>query len=101
MSSSRETSRKAIKWPVPRRSTDTNGNSKILDKNIEYICHRQPGQDIHANEGQFKNIVYIVTYFDGLIQNDESSWGNIGVIMRIKSEETTPHFKTATLHLHD
>ena len=49
----------------------------------------------YANEGLFKNIVYIVTYFD------DSSPGNIGLIMRLQNESTAPHFKTATLHLHD
>jgi len=72
-----------------------------IEKIRTQILYNNNVFSFHANEGQFKNIVYIVTYFDGLIQNDESSLGNIGVIMRIKSEETTPHFKTATLHLHD
>ena len=55
----------------------------------------------HSTDEQFKNTVYIVSYFDGIMQNDDSSFGNIGLIMRMKSGETTPHFKTATLHLND
>jgi len=49
----------------------------------------------YANEGQFKNIVYIISYFD------DSSPNNIGLIMRMQNEDIAPHYKTATLHLHD
>lgn len=49
----------------------------------------------YANEGLFKNIIYIVSYFD------DSLSGNIGFIMRLQNEGTAPHYKTATLHLHD
>jgi hypothetical protein len=49
----------------------------------------------YANEGLFKNIVYIVSYFD------DSLPGNIGFIMRLQNEGTAPHFKTATLNLHE
>ena len=66
-----------------------------IEKIRTQILYNNNVFSFHANEGQFKNIVYIVSYFD------EPSTGNIGLIMRMQNEGTAPHYKTATLHLHD
>jgi hypothetical protein len=54
-----------------------------------------------ASEGELKNTIFIVTYFDNSDDGIEPSPGNIKQIMRIKNEGAAPHFKTATLELHN
>jgi hypothetical protein len=66
-----------------------------IEKIRSQILYNNNVFSFHANEGQFKNIVYIISYFD------DSSPSNIGLIMRMQNEGQCPHYKTATLHLHD
>ena len=55
----------------------------------------------YANEGELKNTIYIVTYFDNSDDGNEPSPGNMRLIMKMKNEDTSPHFKTATLQMHN
>jgi hypothetical protein len=66
-----------------------------IEKNRSQLLYNDNVFSFYATEGEFKNIVYIVSYFD------DSSSGNIGLIMRMQNEGKTPHFKTATLYLND
>jgi hypothetical protein len=66
-----------------------------IEKIRSQILYNNNVFSFHANEGQFKNIVYIISYFD------DSSPNNIGLIMRMQNAGQCPHYKTATLHLHD
>lgn len=54
-----------------------------------------------GNEGELKNTIFIVTYFDNSDDGREPSPGNMRLIMRINDEGGAPHFKTATLLLHN
>jgi hypothetical protein len=54
-----------------------------------------------GNEGELKNTIFIVTYFDNSDDGCEPSPGNIRLIMKMKNEGGAPHFKTATLQLHN
>lgn len=54
-----------------------------------------------GNEGELKNTIFIVTYFDNSDDGREPSPGNIRLIMKMKNEGGAPHFKTATLQLHN
>ena len=55
----------------------------------------------YANEGELKNMIFIVTYFDNTDDSKDPSPGNMRLIMKIKNEGVAPHFKTATLQLHN
>ena len=44
-------------------------------------------------------VIFIVTYFDNCIDYEPSP-GNIRLIMKMKNEDLSPHFKSATLQLH-
>jgi len=55
----------------------------------------------YAIEGEFKNFIYIVTYFDNSDDRYEPSPGNIRLIMKMKNGGTAPCFKTATLQMHN
>jgi hypothetical protein len=54
-----------------------------------------------ASEGELKNTIFIVTYFDNSDDGHEPSPGNMRLIMKMKDEGGAPHFKTATLQLHN
>ena len=55
----------------------------------------------YATDGELKNTIYIVTYFDNSDDGHEPSPGNIRLIMRMNDEGGSPHFKTATLQMHN
>ena len=55
----------------------------------------------YASEGELKYTIFIVTYFDNSDDGREPSPGNIRLIMKMKNEGGAPHFKTATLQLHN
>ena len=55
----------------------------------------------YTTDGELKNMIFIVTYFDNSDDGNEPSPGNIRLIMKMKNEGTAPHFKTATLQLHN
>jgi hypothetical protein len=55
----------------------------------------------YATEGELKNMIYIVTYFDNSDDSNEPSPGNMRLIMKMKNEGGAPQFKTATLQLHN
>jgi hypothetical protein len=54
-----------------------------------------------GNDGELKNTIFIVTYFDNSDDSNEPSPGNMRLIMKMKNEGTVPHFKTATLQMHN
>lgn len=54
-----------------------------------------------GNDGELKNTIFIVTYFDNSDDSSQPSPGNMRLIMRMKDEGGAPHFKTATLQLHN
>jgi hypothetical protein len=54
-----------------------------------------------GNDGELKNTIFIVTYFDNSDDCREPSPGNMRLIMKIKDEGGAPHFKTATLQMHN
>jgi len=54
-----------------------------------------------GNEGELKNTIFIVTYFDNSDDSCEPSPGNMRLIMRMNDEGGAPHFKTATLQIHN
>lgn len=54
-----------------------------------------------GNDGELKNTIFIVTYFDNSDDGHEPSPGNMRLIMKMKDEGGAPHFKTATLQLHN
>jgi hypothetical protein len=54
-----------------------------------------------GNEGELKNTIFIVTYFDNSDDSCEPSPGNMRLIMRMNDEGGAPHFKTATLQMHN
>ena len=54
-----------------------------------------------GNDGELKNTIFIVTYFDNSDNGSEPSPGNMRLIMKMKNEGAAPCFKTATLHLHN
>ena len=72
-----------------------------IEKIRTQILYNNNVFSFHANEGQFKNTVYIVSYFDDSYDGHEPSPGNIGLIMRMQNGSRAPHYKTATLHLND
>jgi len=55
----------------------------------------------YANDGELKNTIFIVTYFDNSDDSSEPSPGNMRLIMKMKNEVGVPHFKTATLQMHN
>ncbi len=70
-----------------------------IEKSRSQIIYNNNIFSFYGTEGELKNSIYIVTYFDNLY-DDESSPGNISLIMRMKNECAVPHFKSATLQLH-
>jgi hypothetical protein len=54
-----------------------------------------------GNDGELKNTIFIVTYFDNSDDGHEPSPGNMRLIMKMKDEGGAPHFKTATLQMHN
>jgi hypothetical protein len=54
-----------------------------------------------GNDGELKNTIFIVTYFDNSDDSCEPSPGNMRLIMKMKDEGGAPHFKTATLQMHN
>ena len=69
-----------------------------IEKIRDNIIYNNNTFSFYANEGELKNSVYIITYFDEYSTNNN---GNITDIMNMYKEELTPHYKTATLYLHD
>ena len=72
-----------------------------IEKARSQILYNNNIFSFYASEGEFKNTIFIVTYFDNSDDGYEPSPGNIQLIMRMKNEGSIPHFKTATLQLHN
>jgi hypothetical protein len=72
-----------------------------IEKSRSQLLYNNNIFSFYANEGELKNTIYIVTYFDNSDDSKEPSPGNMRLIMKIKNEDTAPHFKTATLYLHN
>jgi hypothetical protein len=72
-----------------------------IEKSRSQLLYNNNIFSFYATDGEFKNTIYIVTYFDNSDDGKEPSPGNIRLIMKMKNEGTAPHFKTATLHLHN
>jgi hypothetical protein len=70
-----------------------------IEKYRSEILYNNNIFSFYANEGELKNSIFIVTYFDNS-DDGEPSPGNIRQIMKMKNEGTAPCFKTATLQLH-
>ena len=70
-----------------------------IEKYRSEILYNNNIFSFYANEGELKNSIFIVTYFDNS-DDGEPSPGNIRQIMKMKNEDTAPCFKTATLQLH-
>jgi len=72
-----------------------------IEKSRSQLLYNNNIFSFYANEGELKNMIFIVTYFDNSDDGSEPSRGNIRQIMRMKNGGTAPHFKTATLQLHN
>jgi len=72
-----------------------------IEKSRSQLLYNNNIFSFYANEGELKNLIFIVTYFDNLDDGSEPSPGNIRLIMKMKYENSAPCFKTATLHLHN
>lgn len=72
-----------------------------IERSRSQILYNNNIFSFYANEGELKNTIYIVTYFDNSDDGNEPSPGNIQLIMKMKNEGVAPHFKTATLQLHN
>jgi hypothetical protein len=71
-----------------------------IEKSRSEILYNNNIFSFYGTEGELKNSIFIVTYFDNC-DDDETSPGNIRLIMKMKNEKSAPQFKTATLHLHN
>ena len=72
-----------------------------IEKSRSQFLYNKNIFSFYANEGELKNLVYIVTYFENSDDGSEPSPGNMRLIMKMKNEGAAPCFKTATLHLHN
>jgi hypothetical protein len=72
-----------------------------IEKSRSQLLYNNNIFSFYANEGELKNTIFIVTYFDNSDDGKEPSPGNIRLIMKMKNEGGAPHFKTATLQLHN
>ena len=70
-----------------------------IEKYRSEILYNNNIFSFYANEGELKNSIFIVTYFDNCIDYEPSP-GNISLIMKMRNKEFAPHFKPATLQLH-
>ncbi len=71
-----------------------------IEKSRSQLLYNNNIFSFYANEGELKNTIFIVTYFDNSDDEKEPSPGNMRLIMRMNDEREAPHFKTATLQLH-
>ncbi len=72
-----------------------------IEKSRSQLLYNNNIFSFYATDGEFKNTIYIVTYFDNSDDAKEPSPGNMRLIMKMKNEGSAPHFKTATLQLHN
>ena len=72
-----------------------------IEKSRSQILYNNNIFSFFGNDGELKNTIFIVTYFDNSDDGHEPSPGNIRQIMKMKDEGGAPHFKTATLQLHN
>lgn len=72
-----------------------------IEKSRSQLLYNSNIFSFYANEGELKNTIFIVTYFDNSDDSCEPSPGNMRLIMKMKDEGTSPHFKTATLQMHN
>jgi len=72
-----------------------------IEKSRSQLLYNNNIFSFFGNEGELKNTIFIVTYFDNSDDGREPSPGNMRLIMKMKNESTAPHFKTATLQLHN
>jgi len=72
-----------------------------IEKSRSQLLYNNNIFSFFGNEGELKNTIFIVTYFDNSDDGKEPSPGNMRLIMKMKNEGTAPYFKTATLQLHN
>jgi hypothetical protein len=72
-----------------------------IEKSRSQLLYNNNIFSFFGNEGELKNTIYLVTYFDNSDDGHEPSPGNIRLIMKMKDDGGAPHFKTATLQLHN
>lgn len=72
-----------------------------IEKSRSQLLYNNNIFSFYANEGELKNMIFIVTYFDNSDDGSEPSPGNIRLIMKMKNGGTAPCFKTATLQLYN
>jgi len=72
-----------------------------IEKSRSQLLYNSNIFSFYANEGELKNMIFIVTYFDNTDDSKDPSPGNMRLIMKIKNEDKASHFKTATLQLHN
>jgi hypothetical protein len=72
-----------------------------IEKSRSQLLYNNNIFSFYATDGELKNTIYIVTYFDNSDDSCEPSPGNMRLIMKMKNEVGVPHFKTATLQLHN
>jgi hypothetical protein len=72
-----------------------------IEKSRSQLLYNNNIFSFYATEGEFKNTFFFVTYFDNSDDDKEQSPGNIRLIMKMKNEGSAPHFKTATLQMHN
>lgn len=70
-----------------------------IEKSRSQLLYNNNIFSFYGTEGELKNSIYMVTYFDNC-DDGETSPGNIRLIMKMKNEGLSPHFKSATLQLH-
>ena len=72
-----------------------------IEKSRSQLLYNNNIFSFFGNDSELKNTIFIVTYFDNSDDGNEPSPGNIRQIMKMKDEGGAPHFKTATLQLHN
>jgi hypothetical protein len=72
-----------------------------IEKSRSQLLYNNNVFSFFGNDGELKNTIFIVTYFDNSDDGHEPSPGNIRQIMKMKDEGGAPHFKTATLQIHN
>ena len=72
-----------------------------IEKSRSQLLYNNNIFSFFGNDGELKNTIFIVTYFDNSDDGSQPSPGNMRLIMKIKNEGTAPQFKTSTLQLHN
>ena len=72
-----------------------------IEKSRSQLLYNNNIFSFFGNDGELKNTIFIVTYFDNSDDGREPSPGNMRLIMKMKDEGGAPHFKTATLQMHN